>query len=48
MSKKKNLKLEKLAFGGVAIGTGFDKIDDKQSGQVLESAWESGIRFRFK
>ncbi|UAB83703.1 aldo/keto reductase [Zunongwangia sp. SCSIO 43204] len=44
MSTKKNLKLEKLAFGGVAIGTGFNKIDDKQAGQALESAWESGIR----
>ena len=31
MSSKKNLKLEKLAFGGVALGTGFEKVNDKQS-----------------
>ena len=44
MSKKK-LKLEhKLAFGGVAIGNGFEEVSDERAQETLEAAWDAGIR----
>lgn len=38
-------KEHELGLGGVAIGTAFEDISDEQSYQILEQAWESGIRY---
>jgi len=35
----------RLGLGGVAIGTGFEKLSDKQSLAILSKAWELGIRY---
>lgn len=34
-----------LGLGGVAIGTGFDIITDEQSDDILNEAWNLGIRY---
>lgn len=34
-----------LGLGGVAIGTAFQDISDDQSFEILQSAWDSGIRY---
>lgn len=34
-----------LGLGGVAIGTAFDDIDDNQADDVLNEAWNLGIRY---
>ncbi|MCX8523108.1 aldo/keto reductase [Chryseobacterium formosus] len=34
-----------LGLGGVAIGTAFEKITDEQAQNVLETAWNDGIRY---
>lgn len=34
-----------LGLGGVAIGTGFDYISDQQSMDILNEAWNLGIRY---
>lgn len=43
----KNLFNEKhrLGLGGVAIGTGFEVLSDKQSHDILQKAWDLGIRY---
>lgn len=44
----KNLILKsqhQLGLGGVAIGTAFENITDEQSQDVLQKAWELGIRY---
>lgn len=35
----------RLGLGGVAIGTGFEKLSDVQAQEVLKKAWELGIRY---
>lgn len=35
----------RLGLGGVAIGTAFEDISDKKSEQILETAWDEGIRY---
>lgn len=32
-------------MGGVAIGTAFEKISDEQSEKILQTAWDSGVRY---
>lgn len=42
------LKMEekhKLGLGGVAIGTAFENITDGQAHQILQQAWDLGIRY---
>ena len=42
------LKMEekhKLGMGGVAIGTAFENITDEQAHQILQEAWDLGIRY---
>jgi len=34
-----------LGLGGVAIGTAFEKITDEQAAEVLDTAWNEGIRY---
>ncbi|MDQ1856419.1 aldo/keto reductase [Chryseobacterium sp. WLY505] len=34
-----------LGIGGVAIGTAFENITDEQAHQILQTAWETGIRY---
>lgn len=36
---------QKLGLGGVAIGTAFEKISDEQAYNVLQKAWDLGIRY---
>lgn len=38
-------KEHELGLGGVAIGTAFDKITDQQAAEILETAWNEGIRY---
>lgn len=38
-------KEHQLGFGGVAIGTAFQDISDEKSAEILQSAWDSGIRY---
>lgn len=33
-----------LGLGGVAIGTAFEKISDEKAHEILESAWDQGVR----
>lgn len=41
-----NFKLtEKLGLGGVAIGTAFEAISDQRSEEILNEAWNLGIRY---
>lgn len=35
----------KLGLGGVAIGTAFENISDEESNEILQSAWDYGIRY---
>ncbi|MCY1661954.1 aldo/keto reductase [Chryseobacterium sp. SL1] len=35
----------RLGLGGVAIGTAFDKLTDDESYEVLQKAWDLGIRY---
>ena len=35
----------KLGLGGVAIGTAFENISDEKSNEILQSAWDHGIRY---
>lgn len=35
----------RLGIGGVAIGTAFENITDDQSFEILQTAWNSGIRY---
>ncbi|SDS45300.1 D-threo-aldose 1-dehydrogenase [Gillisia sp. Hel1_33_143] len=42
-TKKLNLE-HKLAFGGVAIGNGFEEVSDARAQETLEAAWDAGIR----
>ncbi|MFS4428121.1 aldo/keto reductase [Chryseobacterium sp. S90] len=35
----------RLGIGGVAIGTAFENITDEQAHQILQTAWDSGIRY---
>ncbi|PWN71580.1 aldo/keto reductase [Chryseobacterium phosphatilyticum] len=35
----------KLGIGGVAIGTAFENITDEQAHEILQAAWNSGIRY---
>ncbi|MCS3528938.1 aldo/keto reductase [Chryseobacterium sp. JUb7] len=35
----------KLGLGGVAIGTAFEKLTDEESYEVLQKAWDLGIRY---
>lgn len=35
----------KLGLGGVAIGTAFEDISDEKSAEILQSAWDYGIRY---
>lgn len=36
---------EQLGLGGVAIGTAFEDISDDRSHEILQQAWDSGIRY---
>lgn len=36
---------EKLGLGGVPIGTAFEKISSEQAHDILQTAWESGVRY---
>lgn len=45
MSLKILTEQHQLGLGGVAIGTAFEKLSDEASRNVLEKAWESGIRY---
>lgn len=38
-------KEHELGLGGVAIGTAFEKLTDEQSHEILEKAWDEGIRY---
>lgn len=38
-------KKHQLGLGGVAIGTAFENVTDEQAYRILETAWESGIRY---
>ena len=43
-----NLVLKKeheVGLGGVPIGTAFEKISDSEAQMVLETAWDSGVRY---
>ncbi|QES88323.1 aldo/keto reductase [Rhizosphaericola mali] len=41
-----NFKLiPSLGLGGVAIGTGFADITDEQANNILQEAWDNGIRY---
>ena len=43
---KLNMKAEhELGLGGVAIGTGFENITDEQAHDILQKAWDLGIRY---
>ncbi|QBA21089.1 aldo/keto reductase [Chryseobacterium indologenes] len=35
----------RLGIGGVAIGTAFENITDEQAQEILQTAWETGIRY---
>ncbi|WP_288445870.1 aldo/keto reductase [uncultured Chryseobacterium sp.] len=35
----------RLGIGGVAIGTAFENITDEQAHDILQSAWDTGIRY---
>ncbi|WP_241285881.1 aldo/keto reductase [Chryseobacterium arthrosphaerae] len=37
--------LHRLGIGGVAIGTAFENITDEQSFEILQAAWDAGIRY---
>lgn len=44
----KNLEMNKtheLGLGGVAIGTAFENITNKEANAILEKAWDLGIRY---
>lgn len=44
--KKNSFELnEKLGLGGVAIGTAFEKLSAEKAHDVLQKAWDSGIRY---
>lgn len=44
--KKDAFKLrEQLGLGGVAIGTAFEKLSDVRAQEVLQEAWDQGIRY---
>ncbi len=34
-----------LGIGGVAIGTAFENITDEQAHEILQTAWDKGIRY---
>ncbi|WES98949.1 aldo/keto reductase [Chryseobacterium arthrosphaerae] len=38
-------ELHQLGIGGVAIGTAFENITDEQSFEILQVAWNAGIRY---
>lgn len=38
-------KQHQLGLGGVAIGTAFENVTDEKAYAILETAWESGIRY---
>lgn len=38
-------KEHRLGLGGVAIGTAFENISDEKANEILESAWNQGIRY---
>lgn len=35
----------RLGIGGVAIGTAFENITDEQAHEILQTAWDSGVRY---
>lgn len=35
----------RLGIGGVAIGTAFENITDEQAQEILQTAWDSGVRY---
>ncbi len=37
--------LHQLGIGGVAIGTAFENITDEQSSEILQTAWDTGVRY---
>jgi len=43
--KEKHRLEHRLGLGGVAIGTAFDKLTDGESYEVLQKAWDLGIRY---
>ena len=45
MAKSVLKKEHELGLGGVAIGTAFEKISDEQSEKILQTAWDSGVRY---
>lgn len=47
MNMKTDILTEKhrLGLGGVAIGTAFENITDEQAHEVLQKAWDLGIRY---
>jgi len=45
MKTKIFTKNHRLGLGGVAIGTAFENVTDEQAYGILETAWESGIRY---
>ena len=45
MSKDILRKEHELGLGGVAIGTAFEKLTDEQSFEILNKAWNEGIRY---
>lgn len=36
---------EKLGLGGVPIGTAFEKISDREAQDILQKAWDLGVRY---
>lgn len=38
-------KKHRLGIGGVAIGTAFENITDEQADEILQTAWNAGIRY---
>lgn len=45
MKKIKMQKEHQLGLGGVAIGTAFENVTDEQAHEILEEAWNLGIRY---
>lgn len=45
MAKFSFQKQHELGLGGVPIGTAFEKLSDEQAQNILEEAWELGIRY---
>ncbi|QQX75776.1 MULTISPECIES: aldo/keto reductase [Aequorivita] len=45
MKKLEMKEKHKLGLGGVAIGTGFENITEEQAHNILQQAWDLGIRY---